>query len=268
MNNRRNLIAFILIVCVSLFITTGCGVYERSTVDEPTFLQKAKVKVEYSTIPASDVEPLGMDVSNLAQYSSIFESEQESIKPSNWTVASGDTLWKIAQNAYGDGCMYPYLMEINNMKSDTILLGQVIKIEYFDSDEEYKNKLKECYSKIKEWTKPVPTMTSASGVKNGSTPSNMSYVGKFFVTGYDAWCAHCCGGDTSGVTASGKVATLGRTVATSKQFAMGTKLYVEGYGTYVVEDRGCAKGIIDIATDSHEACGLLTRDGINVYIVN
>ena len=28
-------------------------------------------------------------------------------------------------------------MEINNMKSDTILLGQVIKIEYFDSDEEY-----------------------------------------------------------------------------------------------------------------------------------
>ena len=268
MNNRRNLIILISVICVSLFINTGCSAYERSIVDQPTFLRKAKAEVEHIVVPASDVEPLGIDASKSVQYNPAPESEPEPIKPSSWTVASGDSLWKIAQNAYGDGCMYPYLMEINNMKSDTILLGQVIKIEYFDSDEEYKNKLKECYSKIKEWTKPVPTVASASGVKNGSTPSNMSYVGKFFVTGYDAWCAHCCGGDTSGVTASGKVATLGRTVATSKQFAMGTKLYVEGYGTYVVEDRGCAKGIIDIATDSHEACGSLTRDGIDVYIVN
>ena len=47
----------------------------------------------------------------------------------------------------------------------------------------------------------------------------------------------------------------------------GTTIYVEGYGYYVVEDRGPRDGIIDIASPNHEACGPVTKRGVNVYIV-
>ena len=95
----------------------------------------------------------------------------------------------------------------------------------------------------------------------------MTYVGKFFITGYDAYCSHCCG-KSNGITASGTQASAGRTIATSKQFSFGTKLYIEGYGTYIVEDRGVSNGTIDIAAENHEACYDLTRHIVNVYIVN
>lgn len=261
-NLIRRIMAFLILIICSAVIIGYIACDQNKDVSESVSV-KTDIPSPLISIPASDVEPMGMEVS----YTHYAMPPEEPVKPTSWTVSSGDNLWKIAENVYDNGCMYPYLMEINNMKSDIVLLGQVLKIEYFDSYSEYQEKLKECYQKIKEWNKPIP-VSSNSNIKNGNTPSNMSYVGKFFVTGYDAWCAHCCGGNTTGVTASGRVATVGRTVATSNQFPMGTKLYVEGYGTYVVEDRGCAKGVIDIAADSHEACGRLTRNGINVYIVN
>ncbi len=100
------------------------------------------------------------------------------------------------------------------------------------------------------------------------TSENFKYLGKYDITGYTPKCVHCCGND-KGITASGTVATRGRTVATYKNIPFGTTLYIKGYGFYKVEDRGAFKqDTIDIACSSHDECYDITSSSIDVYIVN
>lgn len=84
------------------------------------------------------------------------------------------------------------------------------------------------------------------------------YMGLYYVTGYDT-CAACCG-KTDGITASGATATVGRTVAASSEFAFGTRLYIDGIGERVVEDRGGAidGGRIDVLCSNHDECYAIT----------
>lgn len=84
------------------------------------------------------------------------------------------------------------------------------------------------------------------------------YLGAFIVTHYCA-CEICCG-KTDGITATGTVATEGRTVAVDPQvIPYGSKIavyYPDGsLGHYVAEDCGGAiKGKrLDVYMDSHEA---------------
>ena len=63
----------------------------------------------------------------------------------------------------------------------------------------------------------------------------------FTVTGYCP-CEKCCG-KTDGKTASGKKATANHTIAAPSKYAFGTKIVLDGYGTFwtfYVEDRGSA----------------------------
>ena len=102
--------------------------------------------------------------------------------------------------------------------------------------------------------------------QNLETPDEASrvYIGTFQVYGYDPFCYHC-NGKTDGITASGLKATFGQTVA-MKGYPFGTKLYIEGLGEYIVEDRGVGSGIIDVACKNHAACHTVTGK-YDVYIV-
>lgn len=67
-------------------------------------------------------------------------------------------------------------------------------------------------------------------------------------------CEKCCG-KSDGITASGTIATPGRTVAVdTTNIPYGTTVEIDGFGTYVAEDCGCAiKGNrIDIFFADHE----------------
>lgn len=85
------------------------------------------------------------------------------------------------------------------------------------------------------------------------------YLGLYWVTGYDALCAHCCG-KSDGITASGTYATAGRTVAASSEFDFGTRLWIDGIGERVVEDRGGAigGGRLDVVCEDHAECYAIT----------
>ena len=45
-----------------------------------------------------------------------------------YTVKKGDSLWKIAQEQLGNGARYTEIKALNNLKTDTIHVGQVLKI--------------------------------------------------------------------------------------------------------------------------------------------
>lgn len=84
------------------------------------------------------------------------------------------------------------------------------------------------------------------------------YLGRFYITGYDV-CVACCG-KTDGITASGAMATVGRTCAAPRSFSFGDRIYIEGLGERVVEDRGGAiKGSkIDVLCENHAQCYAIT----------
>lgn len=88
--------------------------------------------------------------------------------------------------------------------------------------------------------------------ENIEKASKYEYVGVFHLTGY----CNCskCGGHSSGKTASGTYPVDGRTVAASKRFPFGTRLYIEGLGEYVVEDRGVSGNVIDMFSSTHAGC--------------
>ena len=100
------------------------------------------------------------------------------------------------------------------------------------------------------------TSRSADSVRDSDLPSTSSDESSgekrkiYKITAYCP-CAKCCGKAT-GRTASGTMATAGRTVAAPKNFSFGTKISINGK-TYVVEDRGGAiKGNrIDLFVNSH-----------------
>ena len=74
---------------------------------------------------------------------------------------------------------------------------------------------------------------------------------KYTITAY-CHCSKCCE-KTDGITASGVKATEGVTVAMDKSIPFGTKIYIDGVGERIVQDRGGAiKGNrIDLYFENH-----------------
>ena len=101
----------------------------------------------------------------------------------------------------------------------------------------------------KATSRATTTSRATADTATTSTKAGKS-VGVYKITGYCS-CSKCCGKAT-GRTASGTIATAGRTVAASAALPYGTKVNINGH-TYTVEDRGGAiKGNkIDIYFSSH-----------------
>ena len=114
--------------------------------------------------------------------------------------------------------------------------------------------INEPVDRIVQVQKVQTTSRSGATVSRTSSANTVSSVNidgtTYKITAYCS-CAKCCG-KTTGRTASGTVATAGRTVAAPANFAFGTKLNIGGH-VYTVEDRGGAiKGNrIDIYVNSH-----------------
>lgn len=110
-------------------------------------------------------------------------------------------------------------------------------------------------------TKAVTTETNAALQSNDSaemtTASTLKteYLGTFKITAYCS-CEKCCGSGATGHTASGTVATQGRTIAASSKYPFGTKFLINGT-EYTVEDRGgsVSGNVIDMYFANHQdAC--------------
>lgn len=81
------------------------------------------------------------------------------------------------------------------------------------------------------------------------------YVGTYEITAY-TW--------TDNTMANGEYPYYGSVA--SCDFALGTTLYIEGVGTFVVNDVCPSSGVIDVYMDSYDACINFGRMSANVYI--
>lgn len=104
---------------------------------------------------------------------------------------------------------------------------------------------------------------------------SVEYAGDYKLTGY-CGCVLCCGiyGCAEGEaahTASGTIATEGRTIAMSNDYAFGTVVYIDGLGFRTVEDRGGAVSgnKIDVYMESHNSCFSSACNRVaTTYIIN
>ena len=122
--------------------------------------------------------------------------------------------------------------------------------EYWDEPEEYGE-----YS---------DSGVDEAGYSDGAG-DNLIYQGEFTVTFYDD-CEACCG-RAGATTASGVYPTAGHTIA-ADGYEFGTVLYIEGFGYYVVEDRGVPYGMIDIFVNDHSEIPSYGITTASVYLVN
>lgn len=83
-------------------------------------------------------------------------------------------------------------------------------------------------------------------------------------------CAVCCGvtGGT-GLTASGKAARQGVTVAASRKVPMGARVHIDGIGWRVVQDRLAARfdGRVDVFFNTHAAAQKFGKRKLKVTVL-
>ena len=107
---------------------------------------------------------------------------------------------------------------------------------------------------VVEETEPVIEVTEPVEVTEPEEEANNDiYLGGFKLTAYCA-CEICCGEWANGITATGTVATQGRTIAVDPTvIPYGSKVMINGH-TYVAEDCGGAitENRIDIFFDNHD----------------
>lgn len=99
---------------------------------------------------------------------------------------------------------------------------------------------------------------------DGCEETGLTYLGTWTATAYCA-CPICCGPYASGYTASGTLATQGRTVACS-DLEFGTQLLINDH-VYTVEDRGVEGAWVDIYFESHEEALNFGMQQVEVYLV-
>lgn len=110
---------------------------------------------------------------------------------------------------------------------------------------------------------PDPVEDSGSAGEDGEVAAE--YLGEWTISFY-CDCEICCGQWAGGATASGVMPSAWWTAATG-DLPFGTILYVDGLGTFEVQDRGTGYGWLDVFVGDHGealANGLQTH---GVYIV-
>lgn len=201
-------------------------------------------------------------------------------------VEYGDNFWNLSIKYYGDGYYCIGLKKYNNIES--LKIGDRLAIpdksnedfiticEKANSDAQNNNKVVSLENTVSKYTYghrvtpavniSIPTNSDMKNDTSNVDTSNYELLGSYKITGYTPGCTHCCGGNATGIGASGVQMIPGYSVA-MKGLDFGTTIYIEGYGYYVVEDRGVGSGVVDIACPDHDSCGPVTARGINVYIV-
>lgn len=254
-----------------------------------TFPPNANANVfDFNTKPTETVDSIECTIAHTEETIIYTEpstdiSESGDIWPKYHFVEEGDTWYSLCMGYFGtdeyaDAIAYDngktiadYIFVAEELKIESeehlIQLTEEIKASRFNDENYIFNKGSFGYKYGERSNPAIDIIVSKDCQGKNHTEevdtSTFEYVGNHVITGYDPYCTHCCSG--TGLMASGNYAINGYSVAAS--YPLGTTLYIEGYGFYMVEDRGVSGKHIDIAAPSHEACYAITNNSVAVYIV-
>ena len=97
----------------------------------------------------------------------------------------------------------------------------------------------------------------------------MKYHGKYRLTHYCS-CSGCCGPYANGITASGRYAQAGVSVAVDiSRIPLGKHMYIDGYGKRRADDTGggIKQNKLDVYVNSHsEAYALGVKNNVDVWV--
>ena len=161
----------------------------------------------------------------------------------------------------------------NSKPLDTLVYGESVSVigKQIEEDNmwvliEYNDNYAFVWSEFLTNDKPMlnPSISKYDDLQNESSSSqfstsNMTYLGNYMCTAYE-WTGSPC--------ANGNYPTEGYTVACNS-LPFGTQIYIEGYGYYVVEDRGGGGDHwVDIYMGDESTCYNFGVRYLDVYIVN
>lgn len=156
---------------------------------------------------------------------------------------------------------------IENLSDKIESQSNIIK----DNNKSTEERINSLEKKVEDTSKKITsrggaTVRKESNKNTQTTSSNESWK-TFNVSAY-CGCSKCCG-KSNLITASGAKATQGVTIAASSNYVFGTKIYLEGLGTYTVQDRGGAiKGNkIDVYFNSHSQALEFGRKNIRGRVI-
>ena len=135
--------------------------------------------------------------------------------------------------------------------------------------EELEKKQKENEEKIKK-SENITKKIGTTSTTRANSPRKQQSSNKWIWANASAYCPckQCCG-KTNGITASGAKAKAKHTIAASNIYKFGTKIEIEGYGIYTVEDRGGAisGNKIDIFFNTHQEALKFGRRQLKIRVV-
>lgn len=247
---------------------------------------------ENEETPIIEIDPeLIKNMEDTIQYINNVENTttEEEFKFIIHTVEKGESFWSICQKYYGNSDKYIKLRNYNGYsRGQTLHVGAEIKVPINQNDldigtistetNDTKIEVQKVEPKSTKYTYGIRSQPAVEIPTNGNMKnfteevdtSSYKLLGYYSTTGYDPKCSHCCG-STKGIGAAGVQIIPGYSVAAPNNIPLGTTLYIEGYGFYVVEDRGgFGNNNIDIACSNHETCGSVTNlsKNVKVYIVS
>lgn len=123
---------------------------------------------------------------------------------------------------------------------------------------------------VEEYIEPEPIIEQepVEYIEELAPATNMTYAGDWTITFY-CDCAECVGQYAGmNMTASGNAPIPWYSVAAGSSYPFGTRLYIEGFGEFVVYDRGVPDGWADIYVSSHAEIPSYGMTTAAVYILN
>lgn len=156
--------------------------------------------------------------------------------------------------------------KIIQTEEETIISSNLIETEEnIETSYNEEESIEDFYNE-EENTETYVESTTESNTEESNESTGETYYGNCTVTFY-CGCAECCGQWAGGPTASGVMPSPNWTVANGS-LPFGTIVYIEGLGTYCVEDRGVGAYSFDIYVNNHDQIPSWGMGNFDVYIVN
>lgn len=180
---------------------------------------------------------------NTYSFSNVLGIENASVSPYN-TLVDFEEIDKILEETFKDK---------NIVNPEEIQYGGTVYVDdNYSTNDTYTY---ETESNITETSEII--IEPNQNMEYIDTSPSQTFVGTYDITAY-TW--------TGNPMANGEYPYEG--CVASCDFAIGTILYIEGIGTYVVKDVCPTSGVIDIYMSSYDACIQFGRQYRNIYVVN